>query len=186
MCEECYANDPNGDVAQTGTSWQNVENAEIGVVGMHKVFWDYARMAGDASAETALRTYAYASFLLSYDPAYTMYQDALKTPSGFPVMPETGFVPQNPLTTASSVAGYAQPGGAYMREFGACYYLGQFVAKCAVVVNPNPSTSVPVPTTSYSHSMVLSGYGVLDGGTVSFTGPAVTTLGPASAAILFP
>lgn len=186
MCEECYANNPSGDVAQTGTSWQNVENAEIGLVEMHKVFWDYARMSGDASAETALRTYAYASFLLSYDPAYAMYQDALKTPSGFPVMPETAFVPENPATTASSVSGYLEPGGAYMREFGACYYQGQFVANCAIVVNPNPSSSVPVPTTSYTHSMLLSGYGVLDGGTVGFTGPQVSTLAPASAAILFP
>lgn len=186
MCEECYANNPSGDVAQTGTSWQNVENAEIGVVGMHKVFWDYARMSGDASAETALRTYAYASFLLSYDPSYAMYQDALKTPSGFPVMPETALVPENPLTTAASVSGYAQPGGAYMREYADCYYQGQFVGNCAVVVNPSPSSSVPVPTTSYGHSMVLSGYGVLDGGTASFGGPQVTSLAPASAAILFP
>lgn len=187
MCEMCYATNGSGsDAAQTGTTWQNVEQAEIGVVGMHKVFWDYARMSGDASAETALRTYAYASFLLSYDPSYAMYQDALKSPSGFPVMPETGLVPENPLTTASSVSGYAQPGGAYMREFAACYYLGQFVGNCAVVVNSSPTSSVPVPTTSYSHSMVLSGYGVLDGGTVNFSGPQVSTLAPASAAILFP
>jgi hypothetical protein len=186
MCELCYAtNGSSGDTVQTGTNWQNIENAEIGVVARKKVFWDYARATGDASAETGVRTYAYASFLLSYDPQYAMFQEALSTPSSFPVFPETGLVPMNPRTTATDISGYLAPGGSYMREYANCYYRGAFVANCAVVVNPTGS-SVPVPTTAYGHSMVLSGYGVLDGGTVSFTGPMVSQLPPASAVILFP
>lgn len=187
MCELCYSRNggPTGDFTQTGSGWVNNENAEIATVSMHKIFWDYGRATGDASQETGIRMYAYASFLLTYDPSYGMFQEALSTPSGFPVFPETAFVPMNPLTTQSSVSGYQGPGGAYLREFANCYYQGAFVNRCAVVVNPNTS-SAPVPSTSYSHSVVLSGYGVLDGGTVSFNGPAVTTLGPGSAAILLP
>ncbi len=186
MCELCYGKNTSGsDSVDTGTRWQNIENAEIQVAAKHKIFWDYARLTGDPTAETSLRTYVYASFLLSYDPAYTMFEEALQTNSGFPVMPEVGLVAEQPLTTQSSVSGYVAPGGAYFREFAACYYRGAFVNKCAVAVNPG-TTSEPVPSTSYFHSMMLSGSGVLDGGTVGFTGPKVTQLVPGSAAILFP
>jgi hypothetical protein len=186
MCEECYSdNASTGDAIQTGTSWQNVENAEIGMVAQRKVFWAYPRATGSAATETALRTYVYASFLLTYDPSYSMINEALSTPSGFPVMPETQLVALNPLSTATSVSGYQAAGGAYFREYGACYYAGNYVSNCAVAVNPSAS-SVPVPTTSYAHSMVLSGSGVLDGGFAAFNGGAVTQLAPGSAVILFP
>jgi hypothetical protein len=186
MCELCYAgNSANGDFVQTGTSWQNIENAEIGTISQGKVFWDYARATGDPSVETSLRTYVYASLLLSGDPSHVMLQEAFQSATGFPVMPETGLVAMNPLTTASSVSGYQAPGGAYFREFGSCYYQGNFLSNCAVAVNPNAG-SVPVPSTSYSHSLVLSGAGVLDGGSAAFNGPAISQLAPGTAVILFP
>ena len=115
-----------------------------------------------------LRTYIYASFLLTYSPSYSMLQEAFQSAHSFPVMPETGFVPMNPLTTSSSVSGYLTSTGAYMRQFGACYYRGAYKGKCAVVVNPSGST-VSIPTTAYSHSLGLVGGGVLDGGYVTFT-----------------
>jgi hypothetical protein len=189
MCELCYGLNINGaDTVDTSNhnQWQWVEDAEIGMIAKHKIFWDYARLSGDATTEIGLRTYVYASLMLTYDPNYVMFQEALQTPSGYPVMPEDGLVVEQPLTTATDVSGYAASGGAYFREFGACYYRGQFVNKCAVVVNPSPTASVPVPTTSYFHSMSLAGSGVLDGGTIGFTGPQVTQLAPTSAAILFP
>jgi Concanavalin A-like lectin/glucanases superfamily len=187
MCELCYGMDIFGsDTLDTAKNWINVENTEIATIANHKLFWDYARVSGDPSTEIGLRTYIYASLLLSFDPAYVMFQENFRTPSGFPVMPEAGLVVQNPLTTASDVSGYLAPGGAYFREFGGCYYRGAFVNKCAVVINPSTTATVPVPSTSYFHSMALSGSDVLDGGTINFTGPQVTQLAPASAAILFP
>ena len=72
-----------------------------------------------------------------------------------------------------------------MREFGACYYRGVNKGKCAVVVNPGTST-VTVPTTAYSHSLTLSGGGVLDGGSVGFSGSRPSSLAPGSGAILLP
>jgi hypothetical protein len=186
MCEICYAgNSSAGDYIQTGTAWQNVEQAEIDTAAAHKIFWDYARATGDPSSETALRTYVYASLLLSGDPSHVMLQEAFQSPTGFPVMPETGLVAEQPLTTSATVAGYQAAGGAYFRELAACYYRGAFVNKCAVAVNPS-AASAPVPTTSYSHSLVLSGGGVLDGGSAAFNGPAVSQLAPGTAVILFP
>ncbi len=90
----------------------------------------------------------------------------------------------NPLTTASTVSGYAKPGGTFMREFANCYYRGVNHGQCAVVVNPS-SYSAPIPTTAYAQSMVLSGSGVLDGGTVNFNGGRPGSLGSGNGIILF-
>lgn len=186
MCEECYAsyNSAKVDVVQTGRAWKRVENAEIAMVGMRKIFWDYARAIGNPADETALRTYVYASFLLTYDPQYTMFQEAFKSKYTFPVMPETGLVPMNPLSSETDVDRYGRTGGAYMREFGNCYYRGVNEGPCAVTVNPGNST-VPVPSSAYAHSMALAGAGVLEGGSASFDAPAPRSLAPGAAAILF-
>ncbi len=187
MCEICYAgyNSARVDVAQTGSRWTGIENAEIKIIAEHKIFWDYARAIGNPITETPLRKYIYASFLLTYDYHYAMLQEAFTTRSGFPILPETALVPTAPLTTASTVTGYLRSGGAYMREYAACYYLGVNHGKCAVVVNPGSGT-VRIPTTAYGHSLVLTGSDVLDGGTATFTGGRLTTLGAVSGAVLFP
>ena len=189
MCEICYAGwtkSPTGpvDYMQTGGKWTLIENAEAQTVALHKIYWVYARPVGDPSLETGIRKFVYASFLLTYDYRYAMLQVAFKTPHAFPVMPETGLVPMNPLTTASSVSGYHKSTGVYMREFGACYYHGVNKGKCAVVVNSAYATQ-SVPSTGYAHSLVLVGSGVLDGGYVTFSGGRVTSLPKASGAILF-
>jgi hypothetical protein len=187
MCEICFAayNSSKVDYVQTGTYWQNIENAAIQLINNHKIFWDYARAIGNPSYETPIRKYVYASFLLTYSPQYSMLQEAFQSAYNFPVMPETGFVPLNPVTTASTVTGYLRTGGAYMREFGACYYRGSYKGKCAVVVNPT-GYSVTVPTTAYTHSLGLVGGGVLDGGYVTFTSSRPSSLGPGQGAILLP
>jgi hypothetical protein len=190
MCEICYAGwkrTSSGpvDYPHLGGRWYGIAQAEIQTVALHKIYWVYARAVGNPTLETGLRKFIYASFLLTYDYRYAMLQVAFKTPHGFPIMPETGLVPMNPLTTASTPAGYKRSTGAYMREFANCYFHGVSVGKCAVAVNPN-SYTVNVPSAGYTHSMVLSGSGVLDGGTVSFKGGRVTALPSAGGAILFP
>jgi hypothetical protein len=185
MCELCITSDPpTGDIARINGLWTDTENAEIQMIENRKIFWLYARASGPAT-EYQLRNYTIASFLLAYDPNYAMLEEAFQTPSGFKVMPETGLVPLNPVTTASSVSGYAQPNGTYMRAFSNCYFRGVNQGKCAVVVNPTSFTQ-SVPTASYAHAMVLSGEGVLDGGSVSFSGGRPSTLPSASGVILFP
>jgi hypothetical protein len=71
-----------------------------------------------------------------------------------------------------------------MRQYSDCYYRGTNEGACAVVVNASGGTE-SVPNTAYSHSLVLSGAGVLDGGSVSFSGPKVTSLASTTGAILF-
>ena len=88
-CEECYASDSG--VPVTGANWQNTENAEIQTIAAKRIFWAYPRPIGDAASETALRTFLFSSFLLTYDPLYAMFEEAFSTPHGFPVDARTGF-----------------------------------------------------------------------------------------------
>ena len=57
---------------------------------------------------------------------------------------------------------------------------------CAAVVTSNKlAISVPFPFPGkYQHTMELSGSGVLDGGTVSFNGPAPPASMPARTAVI--
>lgn len=178
MCEACYVS--NGGVV-SGNSWMNEENAEIGVINDRKIFWEYARNVGAASSSQALRLYGYASFLLTYDPSYAMYETAFYTPSNFPIMPEQGLVPMEPVNTSASVSGY-MTGSVAERRFAQCYYRGQSIGSCAVAINIG-STTAPVPV-QYPASMVLVGGGVQEGGQANFTGPMVSFLQPHTAAIL--
>ena len=187
MCEICLAGHnkrTNLDFIHTGVRWTNIVDAEIQTTAKHKIFWAYPRATGVASYSIPIRKYIYASFILGYDPHYTMLQEAFQTNSGFEVFPETGLVPMSPLTTASSVGGYRRSTGVYMREFGACYYRGVSKGRCAAVVNPGTS-SVSVPSSAYSHSLMLSGNGVLDRGAAGFTGGRVSSLAAGTGAILF-
>ncbi|HZT12899.1 MAG TPA: hypothetical protein VFA29_08850 [Candidatus Baltobacteraceae bacterium] len=183
LCEECYST--NSGLPVTGTRWQDTETAEIETIAQHKIFWAYPRATGDASGSIPLRTYTFASFLMTYDPSLAMFEEALATPHQFPVMPETGLVPLHPVTTQSSIAGYRQSSGVYMREFADCYYRGSAIGKCAVALNADGSAE-SVPSQGYAHTLTISGSGILDGGSVSFGGPAITSLAAGTAAILLP
>lgn len=173
--------------------WIAEEKAQIETVAelrrLHKPagagFWCYLNgTAADAASALPQRMFAYASFLLTYDPDYSVFQESFTTPSTFKVMPETQFVPLGPLNAPADVDQLLAPGGAYVRQYRYCYYRSAFVGACEVVVNSG-GNNVPVPNAgAYTRSMALSGEGVLDGGTVSFGTGVPTQLGPQSAAIL--
>ena len=177
--ENCFVKGPS--------AWSNVEEGQIASVKAGKVFWCYtngAWSAGDGSAYTAQRLYYYASFLLTYDLGKSIYQTWFNTASGFRVMPETGFVPTKPAYAISNVSSLQFSGGAYARDYGACYYRGKSLGACRIVVNPG---SAPVPVkyvSNFHHAMVLHGSDVLDGGSASFDGQVETTLAPGTAEIV--
>jgi hypothetical protein len=146
------------------------------------------RNTADASQSTAARIYAYASFLLTYNPALDVLWEDFGTASGFHVFPEEQLVALNPTTaTPASVASLVQPGGAYGRLYADCYVAGAFVGPCGIAVNSNGGASVPFPYPQFKHAMTVSGYGVADGGTLSTSGAAAPATMPAlSATIAFP
>ena len=187
MSEDCY-------VGRTPTGyyfaphWLATANTEIRMAQAGKLFVCHSDAYVDASLNDALRTYFYASFLLTYGRASQIVDTEFLTASGVTVMPEAQLVPTDPVVaTPGDISGLLEPSGVYAREYRACYLAGNFVGPCASVVNPTKTTlSYPWPN-RYHHTLVMSGYGVYDGGTVSTNGPAPppTMAGP-SAYIVFP
>jgi hypothetical protein len=182
--EDCYAD--NSMPKMTGWLWQAMENTELQVAARNKRFDCMGEDYGTASTQISARIYDYASFLLTYNPSTSVYRPGYATPSGFHVTPETLLVPTSPVVAApSSISGLVHYGGTYVREYRTCYLRGTSVGACAVVVNSD-TVSHPFPFTQYHHTLSLSGNGVLDGGTVSTSGPAPpSTLAAKEAAIVF-
>jgi hypothetical protein len=209
-CDECLADNKNAIIGQnTATEmknqWSMTENAEIATVNTRKL---YVLLDQDSSSRGtysyAGRTYAFASFMLAWDPVYTGYQTAYY---GFPgngtnpnsanpqihVFPEEALTAYNPIvpypSTSTGAAAFQDTGGAFFREYQSCFYNGTAIGGCAFIVNPNAS-SVGTPSLkgTYTHTMVISSENsVLDGGTVSLTGASVPSSIPALAGyILLP
>lgn len=179
----------------TDTQWSAEQAAQILTLQtlrrLHKPpgagFWCYVNGKAtqhDAQDVTSQRLFEYASFLLTYDPQYSVYQTAYASPpSTFKVLPETQFVPMLPAVTPASIDDLRVDGGAYVQRFHYCYYRGKLLGSCEVAVNPGNATQA-IPTGDYRHSATLHGNGVLDGGAMAFNGPPVRELLPGTAAIL--
>jgi hypothetical protein len=186
MFEECF-NSP---------LWTAEEQSQIQTLALlkrlHKPpgpgWWCYLNNTRALGADSIpKRLFGYASFLLTYDPKYSLFQESFTTqPSTFKVFPETGFVPLGPAVTPNDIRQLQTGSGAYVQMYRWCYMRGRLIGACEIAVNPGDGTvSVPNPE-HFAHSMTLSGGGVLDGGSVAFNGPAVSSLDPQSAAILVP
>jgi hypothetical protein len=175
-------------------NWASEENSQLQTIALLKSenkphgagFWCYLdNTSADASTVIPQRLFAYASFLLTYDPDYSVFQESYaSSPSTFKVMPETGFVALRPASVPTDVSQLQTASGAYVQQYGYCYYRGMPLGGCEIAVNPGTAAvSVPNPF-NYQHSVVLSGSGVLDGGSVTFGGPAVSSLAAGQAAIM--
>lgn len=176
MMENCYVRPGTSNLQPSGQVWQTVENTELLMAAQQRTFFCYADNWQYQSSDPValqLRYYAYASFLLTYDPGSSVFWEAFLTPSGFRVNPETQVVAEQPLVPApATIAGLLTTTGVYGREYGACYIGGVSVGRCAAVVNSDAFHSHAFPYTGYGHTMVLTGSGILDGGKVSANGPA--------------
>lgn len=186
MYEECFNN----------TLWTSEENSQILTVAIMKRrhvrpgpgWWCYLdNTHADSTTVIPQRLFAYASFLLTYDVNYSLFQESYTTqPSTFKVYPETGFVPLGPAIAPQTIGDLQTNGGAYVQSYSWCYYRGKLIGACEIAVNPtHGAAGVPNPQ-HFAHTMVIAGGGILDGGTVSFNGGSVATLDPGTAAILVP
>jgi len=144
---------------------------------------------GAKTAATGPRIYSYASFLLTYHLKSSVYADSYETPDNFEELPEIELVPTGPVQSVpTDISGLEQTGGSYARQFSDCYLAGNYVGPCAVVVNPNKNTVPwPYPASEYTHTLVVSGQDIYDGGTISTTGPPPPSTMPVlTADIVFP
>jgi hypothetical protein len=185
MFENCVyeSTDPDGVWV-----WTALENTQLEVTAERKIFQCMDTDGTQADDAYAGRIYTLASFLMTYNPAYSVLWELYGTPSGFHVMPESQLVPLDPVVPTPSTVSNLESNDVYFREYRECYYAGRLIGQCAMVVNNDRAVhATPALTLSYHHTLVLSGNGVLDGGTVSFEGPAPpSSLGAESAFIAVP
>ena len=147
-----------------------------------------------AVTDPAARRRALADVMLFYEADRTWFwYAACGERSHIQVCPEAALTFYRPLRPyPKDVRDVAAAGGAFVREFAACYDAGKPVGPCATVVNPEPERSVPLPELhgTYAHSLRISGDGLCacygDTGSLDFDGPAApATLPAASGFVLF-
>ncbi len=134
----------------------------------------------------ANRVYALASWWLTYDPQWSVAAPIDPLPSQTSLLPEFSIVPRFPYRTATvHVASLRAPGGAFVREFRACFQNRVPIGGCAAVVNPGTET-VPIPAleASYRRSLALGGGDILNGGQASWIAGTPQALAPGTAAVL--
>lgn len=178
MMEDCYSERPQ---PPSGSRWLTEEATELAMKRDRKLFFCYGNDYADAAASVNQRMYEFASFLLGYDPQRSILWEHWTTPSLVHVMPESQFVPLQPVRHVSDVDDM-RAGGVYEREYYRCYFQGRPLGGCEVVVNPGASAAA-IPSNHFGHALALAGSGIFDGGSVGFT-PAPRSLGAISAAIL--
>ncbi len=182
--EHCFSD--NSRAEQGSWPWVDTENTQLLVVSKLKQFHCQAVNTAAASSAHAARIYTIASFLMTYNPNYSILWEGFGTPSGLHVMPESGLIALNPAVHPTSVAELKQSGGSYVRVYNSCYYRGTLIGQCAMAVNPD-YYSHPVVLAGFHHTLALIGSGVLDGGTVSYYGAAPpSTLAAESAVVALP
>lgn len=186
LMEQCYSSNSNPHVFRiTDTLWTAEENTEITVNRNGKLFFCYVRNYDKAEQRPFRRIYDYASFLLTYKVTHSVLWETYQTPSNFHVLPESGLVALEPRVAEPTDISQLDQGGAYVREYRACYYRGSLIGPCASVVNPSSSEAVPNPIfRKYHHTLSLRGGGVIEGGSATFSGPAAPENVPAAAAFI--
>lgn len=189
--EDCYASpshasNKGGDVT-AGSYWEQTENTELAVARLGKIFVCNQRAAHESMADAIpARTYAEASFLLTYDLKSSMIRTQFVSPSWFNLGPEIELVALDPVAPApQTIDALRTSGGAYGREYKSCYIAGSPVGPCAAAVNPYQGGSRPFPFSGYSRTMVLQGAGILDGGTITANGPAPGSIAPLTGIVAF-
>lgn len=188
--EDCYASVRHaivkGSGKTAGSFWQQTENTEITIAGIHKIMVCNESADLDMASAIDPRTYAEASFLLTYGLDSTMIRQQFQTPSQFNLGPEVELVAMDPVaSTPSTIDGLKTSTGAYGREYRSCYIAGSPVGPCAAAVNSDLSGSEGFPFHGYGHTMVLQGSGINDGGTIGTNGPAPSALGPMTGEVAF-
>ncbi len=182
--ESCYTRDAS-PIEEGSWVWTGTENTSLLVTGEEKYFECWAMDTGTASSEIASRIYTLASYLMTYNPTFSILREGYATPSGLHVMPESQFVPMQPVVAQPSNVSTLEESYVYVREYRACYYAGKLIGQCAMVVN-NDTASHPTPALAltYTHTLTLSGDGILDGGSVGFDGAAPPSSVPALSAFI--
>jgi hypothetical protein len=185
--EGCYGNISLSNPVPKTAVWHNFETTELTMSNLQKPFFCRGLSSPPGETAYAQRIYQYASFLLTYDLGTSAISEKFETPSHLSVFPEETLVALQPLILSpSSMRQLKSSHWTFGRQYAACYLAGTAIGSCAAVVNAdNASVSHPFPWPGvYNHTLVLSGSGIMDGGTASATGPPPPATLPGASAII--
>jgi len=181
--ESCFSTYSNTIV---GSQWLDMANALLYTTSRGTPAICGAR---DTLSDTrAGRIYWLASWWLTYDSNHSVALELVSSSSAVYLFPEEMLVPTNPLQTAASndIADLRSSTGAYIRQFGDCYYDRIPWGACAAIVNPTSSSvGMPSAASGYHHALALNLYNLFEGGAASLTTSVPGSLSPGSAAVLF-
>ncbi len=178
--EGCFNNGGHYLYSDKDDKFQREENALLAVMSHRKAAVCFP--TGDTTP--AHRMYAYASWLLTYDPRYSVYLMAVKQSDGPSLYPETELVPLAPRATPGAIDDLRR-GAVYVREFGACAIAGRTIGACAALVNPSDrAAAVPALAARYEHHVALDAQSLYHGGRARVEPGAPQALAPESAAIV--
>ena len=179
--EGCFR---NGDRVLTDAkdAWRSEEDSLLAVSLLQR--YTVCFMMGTPTP--ANRTYALASWWITYDPRWSVAAPIDPVPNASAILPEYDIVPRAPLRTAArTVRELRDGGGAYVREFGACYQAGRAIGPCAAVVNPTANAlAVPRLHERYGAALVLDARDALSGGTASWRRGPPGEVGAGNALVL--
>ena len=180
--EGCFNN--GGNYLYADGKFVSEENGQLAVIGHHKSAVCFP--TGDTTP--AHRLYAYAAWLLEYDPQYSVYLMAVPMSDGEALYPETQLVPAQPAATATSATTISvlKKGGVYVREFGQCAIASVPIGPCAAVVNASSTATAALPSlsTAYAHQIALDPQSLYHGGKANVVAGVPASLAPETAAIL--
>src|ERR1700681_828314 len=179
--EGCFS-DGSGVGGDARNNWQHMANGLLAAIA-HR---SNAVCMMMASATPANRIYNLASWWMTYSESYSVAAPMNPTADGFTVVPEFEIVPRGPRATAmSDVAVLRTPGGAYVREFGACYQAGAPIGPCAAVVNTTASSvALPALAGHYANALTVDDKSAYTGGKATWTGAVPAQLAASSAVVL--
>jgi hypothetical protein len=185
--EGCYANVSLTNPYPKTVVWFNFETTELTMSNLQKPM--VCRGLKNTPGEQSIpqRLYQYGSFLLTYNPETSIISEKFFSPSHLSVFPEETLVALEPvIISPTKVNKLKTAHWTFGRQYAACYLAGQLVGSCATVVNAdNANKPHPFPWPGvYSHTLVLSGSGIIDGGTASVTGPPPPDTIPGASAII--
>jgi hypothetical protein len=181
MNEGCFMSSDEGAHMNAYGRFQNDANGLLAIQAFHKL----AVCLPNGAVDPASRTYTYASFMLVYDPSYSVLGVDTVLSDNEAVYPEIQLVPQQPLTTASTDVAVLLHNGVYVREFASCSISSAPIGPCAAVVNSSTaSATIPPLAQSYAHSIALDPQSLYGGGLARVVSGAPSSIAPGSAAIL--
>ena len=156
--------------AKTERQWSFDQNTLLAITTAKKpaVCWGLSTAAEDTRAA---RAFFYASWLLTYDPEFSIAFENFDSPRRLSVFPEEEIVPRDPVRTArTAVSELKSPAGYYIREFRQCFQAAKAIGACATIVNPS-DTAMPIGTalSGSTAALIFDTHNSADGGAVTWT-----------------